>query len=54
MLILGIVLLVVGAGLIYLVPDKLVRYAGGVCLILGIVLVLLGVLDAGDVNLEAD
>lgn len=52
MLIIGIVLLLVGAGLIYLVPDRLVRFAGGAVLILGLVLVLLGVLDAGDVNVD--
>lgn len=54
MIIIGIILAVVGAALLYFFPERLARFGGAVFLILGIVLVLLGVLDTADVNLDAD
>lgn len=52
MLILGLILIVVGAAVAYFFPDQFARFAGAVCVILGLILVILGVVDAGDVQLN--
>jgi hypothetical protein len=52
MIIIGLILLVVGGAVAYFFPDQIPRFCGAVCCILGLILVVLGVADAGDVNLE--
>ena len=52
MIVLGIILIVVGAALGYFFPDQIVRFAAFILVIGGLVLVLLGVLDTSDVNVD--
>jgi uncharacterized membrane protein YbhN (UPF0104 family) len=50
--VLGLILLLVGAALVYFVPERFVRFGGIVLFVLGLVLVIVGVLDVADVRLE--
>lgn len=53
MLIIGIILVIVGAAILYFFsPERLAQFGGAVLLLLGVVLVLLGVLDASDADLD--
>lgn len=50
MLILGVILIIVGAAIIYFFnPERLAQFGGAILLLVGVLLVLFGVLDAGDV-----
>lgn len=53
MLILGLILILVGALVFYFLgPEPLVRFAGGVLIVIGLFLVALGVLDIADVDVR--
>lgn len=52
MIVLGIILIVVGAVVAYIATDRAINIIGIVLAAVGLVLVLLGALDAGDVNLH--
>jgi C4-dicarboxylate transporter len=53
MIILGVVLVIVGAAILYFFsPERFAQFGGAVLLLIGVLLVLLGVLDTADVNLD--
>lgn len=55
MLILGIILIIAGAlVLAYLGPEPIVRLAGALLVLVGIVLVLFGIFDVADVHVADD
>lgn len=53
MIVLGIILIIVGAALGYFFAERFVRFAAAVLVLLGLVLVVIAVLDASDVNTHA-
>lgn len=50
MIVLGIVLIIVGAALAYFVGEQIARFAAVVLVLLGLLLVVLGVLDTADTH----
>lgn len=50
MIVLGIILIIVGAALFYFFAEPIVRFIAAVLALLGLVLVVLAVLDASDVD----
>ena len=50
MLILGIILIIVAAGLFYLVAEPVIRFVAAVLAVLGFVLVLVAVLHTSNVD----
>lgn len=53
MLILGLILILVGALVLYFLgPEPLVRFAGACLVVIGLVLVVLGLVDVSDVDLR--
>lgn len=51
MLILGVLLILVGAAIAYFFsPERLAQFGGAVLVIVGVILVVLGALDHADVN----
>lgn len=52
MILIGLLLIIVGAAVAYFFPDQLPRFAGFVCVVFGLILVVLGVADTGDVHLN--
>jgi uncharacterized membrane protein YfcA len=53
-LILGVILIIAGALVFqYLGPEPIVRFAGALLVLVGIVLVIIGVLDVADVQFSS-
>lgn len=51
MILLGLILIIIGAALFYFFAEPIVRFIAAVLAILGLVLVILAVADAGDLSL---
>jgi uncharacterized membrane protein YfcA len=52
MILIGLILVIVGAAILYFIPERWARFAGGVLLVLGLLLVLVGVFDVADLELD--
>lgn len=54
MILLGLILIIVGVALFYFFAEPIVRFVAAVLVLLGLVLVILAVADAGDLSLDND
>lgn len=53
MIILGVVLIIIGAAILYFFrPERFAQFGGAVLVLIGVLLVLLGVLNTADVDLD--
>jgi uncharacterized membrane protein YfcA len=53
MLIIGVILILVGALVLYFLgPEPIVRFAGAVLVVIGLVLVVLALVDTADVSVD--
>lgn len=52
LIILGLIVVVVGAAILHLTADRWARLAGGVLIALGLILVVIGVFNVADVNVD--